>query len=59
MMELLKGEKARKVFTPEIWHGISGVELDFDFDESMPKAHKPAARPLNPKVKAATEQELR
>ena len=59
LMALLRGEKARKVFTPEFWHGISGVELDFDFDENMPKAHKPMARPLNPKFKAATEQEFK
>ena len=59
LLELLHSEKARKVFTPEAWAGISDLVIEFDFDENMPKAHKDRARPLNPKLREATEAEFK
>ena len=40
LVELLNSEKARLVFTPEAWHGINGIELDFDFADDMPTVHR-------------------
>jgi hypothetical protein len=59
LLELLNSEKARLVFTPEDWHGINGIELDFDFDENMPKVHRERARPINPKLRAPLEAEFK
>jgi hypothetical protein len=57
-MKILHSDKARQVFTPEKWHGISDIELDFEFDPNMPKAHKDRARPINPKLKESTQAEF-
>ena len=59
LLELLHSEKARLVFTPEEWHGINGIELDFDFDENMPTVHRERARPINPKLRAPLEIEFK
>ena len=59
IVALLKG-KAEKVFVPEEWSGIKGIEpLRLKWKETLPERMKPKARPINPKLWEASEKEFR
>ena len=56
--ELLRG-KGVNAFVPEKWTGMKGIEpLDIKFREDLPHRLKPKARPINPRLYEATEQEF-
>lgn len=59
LISILSSEKAQEVFVPKTWRGILGLDpIEFEFDENMPKVHKPHSRPMNPKTKQAAEAEF-
>ena len=56
--ELLLNE-GLKVFVPETWTGIRGVEpLKLTFKDTLPQRLKPKARPINPRLWEAAEKEF-
>ena len=43
--------KGAKVFVPQNWEGINGIEpLELNWREDLPKSMKPPARPVNPRL---------
>ena len=59
IMELLT-TKAEKVFVPDEWSGVRGVEpLSLKWKSTLPDRMKPKARPINPKLWEASEKEFR
>ena len=58
IIELLK-TKGAKVFVPEKWEGISGIEpLKIDFMDTLPSVLKPQSRPVNPRLFGMSEKEF-
>ena len=52
--------KGLKVFVPEEWSGIKGIDpLKIDFKDTLPDRLKPAARPVNPRIYQAAEKEFK
>lgn len=52
-------EVAVKVFVPQEWTGIKGIdEVDLEFLPGMPAMHKPKARPLNPRLTENAKKEF-
>lgn len=47
-----------RVFVPNNWEGIRGLEIELEFREDMPKRMKPRARPVPPKLKEPFEKEI-
>ena len=59
IISLLKSEKSMTCFVPEDWTGINGVQpLQLDFKPDIPVA-KPKVRPINPRLAAPAEQEMK
>ena len=59
VMHLLR-TKAVKVFVPDEWSGVKGVEpLKIKWKDTLPDRIKPKARPINPKLWEASEKEFR
>ena len=59
IMDLLSS-KAEKVFVPDEWTGVRGVDpLTLKWKETLPERMKPRARPINPKLWEASEKEFR
>ena len=59
IMELLS-TKAEKVFVPDEWSGVRGVDpLSLKWKSTLPDRMKPKARPINPKLWEASEKEFR
>jgi hypothetical protein len=59
VMDFLHSEIAVRVFVPDNWEGINGVEpLKLNFSEEMPKRIKPAARPIPPRMVESTKKEF-
>ena len=57
--ELLR-TKGVKVFIPEKWEGIKGIDpLEIKFSENLPPRLKPKARPINPRLYEDAEKEFR
>jgi hypothetical protein len=56
--ELLR-TKGVKVFVPDNWSGIQGIEpLDVQFKDTLPDRMKPRARPINPRLWEVAEKEF-
>jgi len=52
-------EVAIKVFVPEKWTGINGIEeIELEFLPGMPTRHKPKARPINPQLAVRAKEEF-
>lgn len=52
--------KGLLVFVPKEWNGIVGVDpIKLPFKDSFPDRMKPKARPVNPRLFAAAQEELR
>jgi hypothetical protein len=59
LLKLLATEKSEKVFVPDEWSGITGIDpLKLVFKDTLPVRMKPRARPINPKLWEATEKEF-
>ena len=60
VLELLSSEKAKDVFCPAEWKGINGFEpLELQFKPEMPAEHKPAVRPINPRLYEDASKEFK
>ena len=52
--------KGRKVFIPDNWDGIQGIEpLQIQFSPDLPDRLKPKARPINPRLWECAEKEFK
>ena len=59
ILDLLR-EKGVKVFVPNNWEGINGVEpIELSWKPDLPDRMKPPARPVNPRLFAHSEKEYR
>jgi hypothetical protein len=59
-VEELLPKKGVKVFIPEKWEGIKGVEpFKINFKDSLPERLKPKARPVNPRLYEDAEKEFK
>ena len=58
--ELLMRTKGVKVFIPEKWEGIKGIDpLEIKFSENLPPRLKPKARSINPRLYEDAEKKFR
>ena len=59
VLQLLR-TKGVKVFVPNNWEGINGVEpIELNWKSDLPVRMKPPARPVNPRLFAHSEKEYR
>jgi hypothetical protein len=58
VMDLMK-TKGKRVFVPQNWDGINGVDpLELSFRSTLPTVMKPKARPINPKLYDTCKKEF-
>ena len=51
VLEFFHGDVALRVFVPDNWEGVSGVEpLKLEFNDDMPRGIKPPPRPIPPRL---------
>ena len=59
IITFMKGPIALRVFCPEVWEGIRGIEpLELNFRSDMPAKHRPGIRPVKPALLANAKVEL-
>ena len=59
--QLLRSKSGIDVFVPSNWDGINGIDegIEFNWKPGIPESMKPPARPVNPRLFSASEQEFR
>jgi len=60
VIDLLKSEKSVRAFVPQNWEGIKNIPpLELVFRPTLPDRLKPHVRPINPRLFAAVEKEVK
>ncbi len=60
VVALLCSEKGVRAFVPTNWEGIKNIPLlEFEFKDTLPERLRFKARPVNPKLYASVEKEVR